>query len=237
MRKPRMQGLARALKGLARDSLAFIGYSQPVSPEQSFRFLARRLNYNYRTKGTAPLFVISPAEPHGAAPLDALMLASSLADEISARVLLIDSWFGPTDSISHALGLEGEPGFAQLLARDGSQAGFLIQETARPGVSFLPRGPDLAEVDRLRIREHVAEVIRSVSGEFDFVLVVQNAVTGDTRGFELIAHSSCVIILARDGVTRIADIDDQEAALTQNAQIDVRVVLAIPAFFESDEAA
>lgn len=222
---------------MIRESLGIFGNRGPSTAEQSFRFLARRVNSDYRDRSGATIIVVSPAEANGSAPLDAIMLAAFLADDIGARVLLIDSWLATTESISHALGLEEESGFADVLVCKGKTCGPLLRETAWPGVRFLPRGPGLSEFDRTLLKNNIGESVGSISAGFDFVVVVQDAVTGDTRGFEMIAHCSCVIIVARDGITKIADIEDQEAALSQNTFADVRVVLTVPEFLADDKVA
>ncbi|MEO0643359.1 MAG: hypothetical protein AAFY47_08095 [Pseudomonadota bacterium] len=216
------------LKKLFRSTIdVFVGEDQ-MSPEQSFRFLVRRLAGDYGRGSGPTTFVVTPTEAAGEVGGETLMLTSLLQEEIGARVLLIDADFAAEESLSDRFGYGGEPGLAQMLAGEHTSARFVLRETKREKVAILPRGTDPDQVDRASLKERLTSVLSSVSADFDFVVIAQCAVTVDTRGLEMVEQSDCVLLFAREGTSRLERIEDQEAALMQNGEVDVRIVLLLP---------
>lgn len=220
--------MGRSFKGLLRRSLGPFATTSSMSAEQTFRFLARRLASDYGNKGKTVLLVAMSAQNDPLDADEAMQLASLLQDETGMRVLLLDSDFSGEIGLSQAFGCADEPGLAELLDSERADPTLYFHETAQAGVVFLPRGPGLDDVDRSAFRENLAQSLTTAAAGFGYVVAVQPGVTADTRGFEMVRHGDCVLLLAREGRTRLADIEDQEAALTQNSKTDIRIVLSTP---------
>ncbi|AXJ97442.1 hypothetical protein DM480_17265 (plasmid) [Sphingomonas sp. FARSPH] len=196
--------------------------STPAS--RSYRYLAQQLMIDFPAADRAPVILVSaacaPATEIGAT----MLLAAMLQDEAGGRLLIVDATLRE-GGIGDALGYPGAPGFLDLLGGRADDPLALACPTGREHVWMIPAGragprghqsPDAAQVSR---------IFDAYARVYEHVLVVQRAITTDTRYLPIAREAAVVLMMVEEAESRMADIDLYTEALAAHGIDDVRIVL------------
>jgi Mrp family chromosome partitioning ATPase len=213
--------LAARLGGMRRSRA-------PDSPAAlSYRFLARQIANDLPSVDAGRTILLSSAVPAAASNEAMLMFSHAVADELGARVLLVDGTFG-TEGIGHALGHDGAAGLMDLVYDSGHDPFDTIQETPRHNIALLPAGrPRIGRPLQIGAGR-IAEVYRQLCGRFDYVVVQQGSIIADTRYLVCAARADLVLMLVEEGVTPVDELDRSLDVFRGHQITNLRLVLCEP---------
>jgi len=179
----------------------------PVSPAAlSYRFLARQIANDMPRGESGRTILLSSAVPASASNEAMLMFSHAVADELGARVLLVDGTFG-SEGVGHALDYDGAPGLMDLIADSGQDVFGMIQATSRHNIALLPAGRPRIGRPQPIAADRIAELYRQLCGRFDYVVVQQGSIIADTRYLVCAARADLVLMLVEEGVTPVDELD------------------------------
>ena len=189
----------------------------------SYRFLARQIHADLHHR-EGVVIVVSSSVPPASSNEMVLLFSHALAEELSARSLVVDATFG-ADGIGAALDHSSEPGFQELVYQNEHNAIDLIRPTARKDIAILPAGRTglrrVTPVDANRI-EAFYEQLR---GRYDYIVVQQGPATDDTRYLGFAAAADLVLLLVEEAVTPVSDLDRSLEVFGNHQISNVRLVL------------
>ncbi|TPV55454.1 hypothetical protein FJ444_17305 [Aestuariibacter sp. GS-14] len=139
----------------------------------------------------------------------ALFLGFSLASELNARVLLIDSVVRhPDDTLSDKLGLIGEKGFFQLCTQSEIEALSLCKNTQVKSVDVLPSGQ--FEFASAVILDHglLDQQISKLSQHYDYLIFTQGDIREDTRYMAISERVDLNLLVVEENRSFMHDIDE-----------------------------
>lgn len=197
------------------------------SARLAYRNLALRLSADLaEAVGARSLLITSPT-----AARECLVatreLARFLAEERGASVLLMDAGF-IRPALSASLGAAGVPGLSELITGALETEGSiddLVRPTSQPGVSLLAAGTQGSDASALKHAARAKELMGEASRGFDYAILHAPPVLEDASGLIFPAAVNCSLLLAVEGLTRVADVDAARDVLESSGASRVRLVL------------
>ena len=169
---------------------------------ESFRNLRSSiLNFpgEYPTKRC---FAVTSALPNEGKSTIAVNLAIALA-ATNARVLLIDADLRH-GRLSRLLKTESSPGLADLIT-NRSSLNHVQHRTRMPNLTLLPAGPPLANATEHMLRYGVSELLQTLTGHFDYVILDTVPVLAADDATTLAAKADWALFVVRLGYSRPSD--------------------------------
>jgi capsular exopolysaccharide synthesis family protein len=140
--------------------------------------------------------VITSAAPGEGKTITAANLAVTFARD-GRRVLLVDADLR-RPRLHRVFGLSRSPGLADVLSGDAS---LQVYETRIPGLSLLPCGRHTMDPGTLLGNEHMREMLRSLEGHFDRILIDTPPVMAAADAAILGGLVGTVLLVVRAGTT------------------------------------
>jgi Mrp family chromosome partitioning ATPase len=186
-----------------------------------FSRLALQLHYDLpKGTGCRCVLVVTPTDGDAAA-FAATHLASSMGQELSLKVLLVDAC-SSNPQLSESLSCTNMPGWADLLNAPSMEMQHLILASSSENVKFLPAGDDgnvLPPSEELRARLNAAHE------QYDFVILFGGAIDRDYKALALLPYTGATLLLVEESETPADDLAAARETLASfNAQ-NVRMVL------------
>ena len=162
------------------NALRAAGMLPPVHQEheiaQQYRRIKRPLINNALGRGVAQLasgnlIMISSAVPGEGKTFMSLNLALSMRLEEDITVLLVDGDV-VNPRLTQILGLEGRPGFLDLVKDPAFSAELAVLPTDMPGLSFMPAGSQEANATELVASARMHQVVSRLASENPARLVI-----------------------------------------------------------------
>lgn len=220
MTPPRDKKPAARLDGL-RDAMS--RKREPAS--RSYRYLAHLIERAYPRGEGGTALAVCCTDGDALAGDMVLMQAYCLQSEIGASVLMIDARARDVGGgISDRLGLESQPGYADMLLRGGADLDALVRRSGVDQVDVLPQGSGNGSV--VVHRAHLSALIAHAKTRYDYVLLQLGSVIADTRNLVTATHADAVLLIAREDQTLMRELAATQELLEANGVEDVRVVLA-----------
>ena len=176
---------------------------------EQFRSLRSKL-FEFRDLNKLKTIMVGSGMPGEGKSFVALNLAVSFARHKSARVLLIDGDL--RRSTQHkVLGAAHEPGLAEYLAGKATLGQVLYRGTDQEGAAFPPGLSTLTFIPSGEAGDRAAdlsgsplfgELIKTLSPQFDWIIVDSSPVNLVTDGVNLARSCDGVLLIARGGVTK-----------------------------------
>lgn len=154
-----------------------------------------------------------------------LMFSHVLQDEIGCKVLLVDATFRD-DGVGARLGHRLAPGFMELLYNDEHNLDSLVQSTERRNIHILPAGRPTGEVLPPLGPDRIKPVLDAACEQFDYVLIQQGSVLGDTRYLPIARAVDLILLLVEDGVTPVEELEECQRLLREHQVSNIRVVMS-----------
>lgn len=201
-------------------------FDQRAPASRSFRYLARKIELDMPKGEDGHAIIITSPGSIKVNTDTLLMFSYVIQDEIGCKVLLVDATFRD-DGIGARLGYQSAPGFMEMLYDDDDdERDPLVRATERKNISILPAGrltgkalPPLAP-DRVRL------VLEAMRKRFDYVLIQQGSVLGDTRYVSIARSVDLVLLLVEDGVTPVRELERCQRLLHDHQVSNFRVVMS-----------
>jgi capsular exopolysaccharide synthesis family protein len=152
-------------------------------------------------------------------------LAAALA-EINQKVLLIDADMR-RPRLHHIFGVANDEGLSTILKNHAPILGRprppIVVETEVPGLCLMPSGPAVSNASNLLYSPRLAELLRAVRSEFDYVLIDTPPMLQLADARIMSQHCDTVILVVRAGKTT----RDAARAARQKFQQDGTPILGI----------
>jgi polysaccharide biosynthesis transport protein len=229
--RPARRKPSRILAVLARlaNRLSVLRRPPVADPEASlsYRFLARQIDNDLPHRDGGRTILLSSSVPAAASNEAMLMFSHALAEELGARVLLVDGTFG-AEGVASSLGHDGAPGLMDLIYDRAPVSIDAVLSTPRLNISVLPAGrprigrPHPIEADR------IARIYEQLRDRFDYVLVQQGSIIADTRYLVCAAKADLILMLVEEGVTLVDELDRCLDVFRGHQISGVRLVLCEP---------
>jgi Mrp family chromosome partitioning ATPase len=205
-----------------------LGSRSPDSPAGlSYRYLARQIDIDLPRTGGGRTILLSSSVPPTASNEAMLMFSHALAEELGARVLLVDGTFGP-EGVGSALGHDGATGLMDL-AYDSLHDPFdAVQATSRHNISLLPAGRRRSGWPMPIATDRVAGLYEQLCHRYDYVLVQQGSIIADTRYLVAAAKADLILVLVEEGVTPVDELDRCLDVFRSHQISSIRLVLCEP---------
>ena len=176
---------------------------------EQFRSLRSKL-FEFRDLNKLKTIMVASGMPAEGKSFVAVNLAVSFARHKSARVLLIDGDLRRS-SQHKVLGAQHEPGLAEYLAGKATLGEVMYRGTDHegaalpPGLStltFIPSGEAGDRAADLSGSPLFGELIKTLSPQFDWIIVDSSPVNLVTDGVNLARSCDGVLLIARGGITK-----------------------------------
>ena len=172
-------------------------------------------------RGAKSVVVTAPAPGEGATTT-AINLAL-VAAEAGLRVLLIEADLRRPTAARY-LNLRETPGLIGVLANRGSLVG-AVQSLPGYGVDVVPAGGTPANPGELIGSSEMAELIATVTGEYDFVVVDAAALLGSTDAAVLARYTDGALVVVDTRSTKRRQLADATASLHRAGATVLGVVM------------
>lgn len=139
------------------------------------------------------------------------ILSACLAQELGRPVLMIDA-SAKRAAASQLVQCASMKGFTDLLRDPQLSWSDLVMRTDRENVSFLSAGTSPLGSHAHSV-ERVEEVLCAFGNRFDFVVLSGGSVLEDGAGLALAPHVGCVLLMAVENETKLADLDNAQNVL------------------------
>jgi Mrp family chromosome partitioning ATPase len=190
---------------------------------RSYRYLVRRIAAARADGQPARTILLSAMCDVDAANEVSLLLSATLQDELGGRLLIIDATLR-NDGIGASLGIDRKPGLSEARAQDPWRALEMLHLLSRKGVFALGAGLDPAAAQA----DEMIGILPFLAERFDHILIQQRAITADTRNLALAAHADRILVLAKEGSTRMAGLAAARDAFRCSGIGDVGLILTVP---------
>jgi capsular exopolysaccharide synthesis family protein len=144
------------------------------------------------------ILVTSPHQGEGKTTLS-VNLADALAER--GRTCIVDTDLR-TNGVASAFGIENKYGLSEVLLGTLALDEVLVPSARVPNLTLLPAGLKCADAARFISSSTMAEVIRKLRGEFDFVVIDSPPVVPFASGPALAALVDGVVLVGRAGTTK-----------------------------------
>jgi len=217
--------LVPTLTGEAQD-VALATYKRPPSLlAESFHDTLTSILFSGQSGIQPQIIALCSASPSEGKTTVSSNLAAALA-EINQKVLLIDADMR-RPRLHHIFGVANTEGLSSLLKGHqpilGSPKAPLIVETEVPGLCLLSSGAAVSNASNLLYSPRLAELLRAVRGEFDYVLVDTPPMLQLADARIISQHCDTVILVVRAGKTS----RDSARAASQKFRQDGTPVLGV----------
>lgn len=204
----------------AELGLASGGTNLPMTPEPPAPLLHMRMRP--QTHATVhqelphstprPLAIgITSAHGHEGKTTISIALASSLAADLGAQVMLVDADFR-TQSLARIYGLEGKRGLADVIS-GGAPVGAAVHRYLRSPLGVVPAGEMFGDSARVARSERLAAFLESLKAMSGFVVLDLPATLASMDAPVLAQRCDGVIVVVRAGQTTRQDLERQLALL------------------------
>jgi polysaccharide biosynthesis transport protein len=166
-------------------------------------------------------FAVTSALPHEGKSTIAVNIAIALA-ATNARVLLIDGDLRH-GKLCRLLKTESGPGLADLITNRKSLKQ-VLHRTRMPNLTLLPAGPALANTTEQMLRFGVGDLLQTLSGHFEYVILDTVPVLAADDAFTLAAKADWAMFVVRLGYSCPSDSKRAIEELTQR-QVNVAGVV------------
>tara|TARA_Y100001001_G_C7934399_1_gene283246 strand:- start:245 stop:931 length:687 start_codon:yes stop_codon:yes gene_type:complete len=156
----------------------------------------------------------------------ALFLGFSLASELNAKVLLIDSVVRQSDdTLSDKLGLNSEKGFFQLCTQADTDALSLCQNTEVASVDVLPSGQ--FEFANAVILDHrlLDLQLAALSNHYDYLIFTQGDIREDTRYMAISERVDLNLLVVEENRSFMHDIDELHRLFRDSELDNLKLVM------------
>lgn len=163
-----------------------------------FRYLRLRLRERAESGKLKTLLVTSPSPEDGKSTV-ALNLATTLAEGGKRNVLLLEGDLYHA-TIAQNLGLPVRPGLAECL-ESGLDPVSPLRRLEPLGFYFLSGGEAHGNPTELLHSDRLPEILRALTGHFDWVVMDSPPVTPITDALSLARHADAALLVTRAGRT------------------------------------
>ena len=189
---------------------------------EEFRQIKRPLLLNLQAEQSASdglpgnLILVTSSLADEGKTLVALNLALSLANEKDHRVLLVDS-DPAVASLSETLGLADRPGLVEALTNEQTGIGAWIQPTNIEGLSVLPSGKMVANLDELLASKRTKEqLLQLASREPNLIIIFDGPPMLSSTGAQILALSvGQTVLVVAAGATPVKSVEQGVEKLAQ----------------------
>ncbi|MEM7363052.1 MAG: hypothetical protein AAF525_03455 [Pseudomonadota bacterium] len=192
----------------------------------SYRYFCKLLEREFSDMERGTTLAISSLCREKQATNLILFLGYSLASELNARVLLVDTSLRGEHSMSSLLGADQTGGYLQLISGDEvSDPQQYIRATEVGGVSLLPSGLTGQSWRTIIDQKRLAGLLGDLSERFDFVIFQQGDISSDTRYMLLSEKADMNFCLVEENRTLMSDLDSCERLYRENQIEDLKLLL------------
>lgn len=203
--------------------LSVFGQRDPAS--RSYRYLARKIDLSMPSREDGRTIVLTSPGSLKVCTETLLMFSYILQDEIGCKVLLVDATFRD-DGVGARLGHRLAPGFMELLYNDEHDLDALLQSTERRNIHILPAGRPTGEVLPPLGLDRIRPVLDAACERFDYVLIQQGSVLGDTRYLPIARAADLILLLVEDGTTPVEELEECQRLFREHQVSNIRVVMS-----------
>ncbi len=178
--------------------------AEPYSPPaEAFRLLRTNIAYGLADRALRRILVAS-AIPQDGKTMVACNLAVLLSQS-GKRVLLVDADLR-RPQVYHRFGLQNRSGLSDLLTRPLDDIGTIIKAVDPPKLAVLTAGELPANPAELLTSHAMSQTLDALNREFDLVVIDTPALLAVTDAAALAPLTDGVVLVARPGMTRLADL-------------------------------
>ena len=203
--------------------LGSFGKRAPAS--RSFRYLARKIELSIPPGDRGRTIVLTSPGSMKVSTETLLMFSYVMQDEIGCKVLLVDATFRD-DGVGARLGHRLAPGFMELLYNDEHNFDALVYPTRRQNIHILPAGVLTGKVLPSLAPDRVRPILDTACDRFDYVLIQQGSVLGDTRYVPIARAADLILLLVEDGVTPVEELEECQRLFRDHQVSNIRVVMS-----------
>lgn len=191
---------------------------------RSYRYLAQQLMVDFPPSDRAPIILVSAACTPATEVSATMLLAAMMQDEMGGRLLIVDATLRE-GGIGDALGHADAPGFLDLLADSVQDPLDLARPSGREHIWVIPAGRAGSRAPHGPDAAHISQIFDAWARVYEHVIVVQQAITTDTRYLPIARAATVVLMMVEEAESRMADITRCTEALSAHGVADVRIVL------------
>ncbi|KAG8150030.1 polysaccharide biosynthesis tyrosine autokinase [Burkholderia catarinensis] len=219
---PGQRQIARRMAAHA-PGLHLLSACQPHEPAvESLRSLRTALHFAMQGARNNVLLLSGPAPGAGksfvAANFAALLAANG------TRVLLVDGDLRKGHLHDH-FGVARERGFTELVSGSEAPDDDVIHANVVPNLDFIATGALPSNPAELLVGARIAAVIDRLSARYDAVVIDSAPILAVTDAVVLGRHAGAVLLVARAGSTRVAELDEATRRLAHNGVATSGVLL------------
>jgi tyrosine-protein kinase Etk/Wzc len=199
----RQQQLHRGLGKIDAAGARLLAEDQPREPAvESLRSLRTALHFAMLNARNSVILISGPAPGVGKSFVSANF--SALLAGSGKRVLLIDADLRK-GSLNQYFGKRRERGLSDVIT---ARLSFdqVIHRNVVPNLDFISTGELPPNTGELLMHERVGQFLASKARDYDFVIFDSPPVLAVTDAVMLAAHCGTVLLVARAGVTRVAEL-------------------------------